>query len=424
MNKQAKVSAQIGVCFLFFAVPMQNLCGQNVSSPYSILGIGDVDTKDYGRYFGSGSASISRRDENAYNYANPAALTALPFKHMNFDVAGRGRIATFTYPNADSSTGVPSNDFVVKRVSMAFRTSEKSGAAFGLRPYSSVNYLYIDDEAILDGNTSYFKRVEGSGGINQVYASYARAFGTKFSAGITASWLFGSLQRQTQYLSPAIDLNITKDEKDFYNGAILQAGIQYYSLPGKKWRHQLGLTASTATALSGQFTAEYLEADISINKEVESGRSFMLPNTIGFGYSAVNKERLTLSIEGNYYNWPYQKVNYPSSYTYPSFRTSMGMEYSIKDKRRPGQIEKGFLSAGLSAENSYMRIKDNNLLDFAFSVGAGKTITRNLLLYTGIEVGTRGNKAMDQIKEQYTQFIFGLTIKDLWLGSKYARKYD
>jgi hypothetical protein len=38
---------------------------QNVTSPYSILGIGDVDTRDYGRFFGSGSASLARRTEYA-----------------------------------------------------------------------------------------------------------------------------------------------------------------------------------------------------------------------------------------------------------------------------------------------------------------------------------------------------------------------
>ena len=36
---------------------------QNISSPYSILGIGDIENDDYGRYSASGSAAVSRREK-------------------------------------------------------------------------------------------------------------------------------------------------------------------------------------------------------------------------------------------------------------------------------------------------------------------------------------------------------------------------
>lgn len=59
--------------FLFAATVffVSKIHSQNVSSPYSVLGIGDYDTKDYGRYFATGNASISRRDADSYNFSNP-----------------------------------------------------------------------------------------------------------------------------------------------------------------------------------------------------------------------------------------------------------------------------------------------------------------------------------------------------------------
>ena len=144
---------------------MQPGHAQNVTAPYSILGIGDIDTKDYGRYFSSGSASLARRSEYGYNYANPASLTALPFKTMHFDVALVGRSATYLTPWSDTAT-LPNKDMVVKRVTMAFKVNNKAAFAFGLRPYSSVNYSFSQQVSILDGNTTYQKFIDGSGCIN------------------------------------------------------------------------------------------------------------------------------------------------------------------------------------------------------------------------------------------------------------------
>lgn len=400
------------------------LQGQNVSSPYSVLGIGDIHNKDACRYFASGNASLGRRDVNSYNYANPASLTALPFKLMNFDITTGGKNAKYSYPNTDTSIGVPSNDFLIKRITAAFKVSDKAGIAFGLKPYSSVNYLYVQDNAILDGNSAYFKLVEGDGGINQVYFSYARTLGKRLSVGATASWLFGTLHRNTQYISPEIALNVVRDEKDFYTGAVFQGSMQYYTEPNKKWRHQFGLTASVSTGLRGELTTEYTDGAFPVKKEVEKDRQLKLPVTIGIGYSAIKNERLTLSVEGNYYHWPYQKVNYTNSYTYPSARVSSGVEYVFRKKQGKTLYEKSYISAGVNVENSYLRINKNSLWDYSFSFGGGLNVARNLSLYSGIELGTKGNKNYNQIKERYTQFIIGLTLKDIWIGPRYARRYD
>ena len=200
---------------------------QNVTSPYSILGIGDIDNRDYGRFFSSGSASLARRSENAYNYANPASLTGLPFKTMHFDVALMGRSSTYLTPWADTAT-LPDKDLVVKRVSMAFKVNNHAAFAFGLRPYSSVNYSFSQQVAILDGNTTYRKYIDGSGGINSVYLSWAHTLGPRLSFGITGSWMFGSMINKTQYLGDNIQLTIKRKETDFYYGANLQGGLQWY----------------------------------------------------------------------------------------------------------------------------------------------------------------------------------------------------
>lgn len=399
--------------------PFITIGAQNVSSPYSILGIGDMDSKNAGRYFISGSAAISRREPWAYNASNPASLTALPLKTMHWDIMMRGRVSKFAIPTEDTLTS-PTKDFILRRISMAFKLNEKDAIAFGLQPYSSVNYRLSQNRVALDANTYYDKAVEGTGGINQVYFSMGRMISSRLSAGITASYLFGSVQQNTRYYSPYID--ITRTVTDFYYGANFQAGLQYHSLAGKKWQHVIGLSTTVSTDLKGELKTEYIENTTTISKEVQADRSFDLPLTAGLAYSATSKNGLTLSVEGGLSRWNYQKVAYQNSYTYPTYKGSVGMEYSIKDPRNPAW-EKSFLGFGLHAENSYIRIQNQKLWDYSVSFGGGLSIARNLSMYSGLEVGIKGKKAAGQIRENYTQFVVGLTLKDIWIGSKKFGRY-
>jgi hypothetical protein len=392
---------------------------QNNSSPYSILGIGDIDSRDPGRYAASGNTGLARRDMYAYNFSNPAALTALPYKNVHFDLMLRGRTASFLSPGEASPTQAP-GDLTVRRMSIAFRITEKTGAALGFRPYSSVNYALVQEDAILDGNSSYFKLIEGSGGINQVYLAFGRQLGKRFSAGVTASYLFGSLQRNTQYINSFV--NIVKDENDFYYGGLLQAGMQYYTLEGKKWQHKIGLTATVSTRLNGELSVTYAENGATLKKTIDPAKSFRLPLSAGIGYAATNKQGLTLSVEGQYNRWDYQKVSYANSYTYPSAKVAAGLEYAIG--KRSGRVEKGYIGFGVHAENSYLRIEKQKLWDFSLSFGGGLHAFRNLTLHGSVELGRKGNASLEQIRETYTQLVFGLTLREIWLGTKKFGRYD
>ena len=422
---------------LLFLLPGIKAKAQNVTSPYSILGIGDIDTKDYGRYFGSGSTSIARRDQFSYNFSNPASLTELPYKWMNFDVAMRGRISVFQLPGTDTLTSV-SKDFAIKRITMAFKVSSSVGLAFGLRPYSSVNYAYQITEPIFTGSTSLIKTVDGSGGVNQVYFAIGKELGknpdsSKVSIGLTASYLFGSIQKTTDYTSTDIGFSFTKLEISTLYGSNWQGGIQYDSYsdaekrhPVRKWEHRLGLTATISTPLNGQLTTDINDNQNpkdTIIPETVATTGFKLPTSVGFGYSATHNNKLTMSFDVNYSKWPNQQVDYPNSYTTSTLRVSAGIEYSYKIRRQGIDVEKYYLAMGFSGENSYIMLNNNYLKDYSGSIGAGCNVSQKFSIYGGIEEGVRGSLGDGQIKETYTQFVLGLTLKDLWYGTRKFGKF-
>jgi hypothetical protein len=425
---------------LYFFILLFILAGteaksQNVTSPYSILGIGDIDTKDYGRYFITGSSSIARRDVLSYNFSNPASLTSLPYKMMNFDISMRGRVSTFNDPSTDSTTA-PTKDFAIKKITMAFKVTQKIGIAFGLRPYSSLSTQQQTSTAILNGNSFLITSTDGSGGINQAYFSLGKSLGrnpdsSKVSIGFTASYLFGSLQQTSTYSGTSLLFSIVQQQTNFLYGANLQGGIQFSSFrPAdkvqKQWKHHLGLTATVSTPLNGQLTTDYTDnsnPNVPPIPETVSSTQFKLPVSVGFGYSATSNNALTLSCDVNYSKWPYQQLNFSNSYTTNSLRVSGGLEYSKKIKYSAGVIEKYFFGIGFSGENSYQMINNNYLRDYALSFGGGYNFSQRLSFYGGIEVGTKGSLAAQQIKENYTGFSLGLTLKDLWYGTKKFGKF-
>lgn len=397
---------------------------QNVTSPYSVLGIGDIDTKDYGRYFATSSTAIARRDMNAYNFSNPASLSALPYKNMNFDINFRGRNATFKTSTAVAATD-QTKDFTIKRIAMAFKVTNKTAIAFGLRPYSSSNFLYYNTEKVLDGNTTYTKYVDGDGGVNQIYFSIGKEIKKGISVGLTTGWMFGSLKRITTYYGDNIDLYVNKDETATYYGASATAGIQVYTTKVKKWQHRIGAIVSMTNNLKGELTGDYYDENDAILKSAAVEQiNFKMPITAAIGYSATLNKSLTLSVDGTYNKWKKQNVNYSNSYTNDAIRLSAGIEYARIVNKGDFSYEKYYLGAGIGVENSYLRIKSQKLWDNTFSLGGGYNVSRYLFLNFGYEFGWKGNNNIGQIKEQYTQYNIGITVKDLWFGTKKFGRFN
>jgi hypothetical protein len=396
---------------------------QNTTSPYSRLGIGDIDHSDYGKYFGSGSSAISKRDVHAFNYSNPASLTSLPYKTMHFDVSAMGRISSFNLPDSGGKPSVVSRDFLVKQISLAFKSGNNSGFAIGLRPFSTVNYHQVTSEQILDYNTDLKKQIEGIGGINQFYFSYGNSITPKISIGFSASWLFGTIEQKTTYTSNRFNLSLYKLEQDFYTGGQFTMGIQYHSALNKKWQHTLGIVSSISTGLSGQLLTTYMDNDQELTKKVTTNQNFKLPLSLGLGYALSIRERLKISVETRYFHWIKQKLSMPNTFTAPSFKIATGLEYSFMEKEAMGSYEKGFVSFGMNVQNAYFLLNNMQLWNYAITMGFGKNISRHLTIYSGLAFGKRGQTNLLQIQEKYTQFNTGVILKDIWAGPRF-KKYD
>ncbi|HJV18931.1 MAG TPA: hypothetical protein VJ552_03545 [Sediminibacterium sp.] len=410
------------LCLIMLGISISTI-GQNVSSPYSIIGIGDIETTDNGRFGASGSTGVSRREIGFYNFANPASLTVIPYKSVNYDILIRGRNSKFKAPETDTFTST-SKDFVVKRIALSFKVTPKIAFSFGLKPFSSVNYQYTGSSSANDQNIDYTRYIDGSGGINQVYFSIAREISKGLSAGLTASWLFGSLKRSTAYSNEALGLDVVKKEYDFYAGAGLQGGIQYYPASAGNWQQSVGLTATVYNSLKGERTTDYLENNTAVKSLEPEKIQFRMPVSVVGGYRIANKNGLGFQVQGSYHQWPKQQLNLNNATISNAFGLSTGIEYSKRTMISGYALEQYYLACGFRFEQSYIRLNNNSLNEYAFTLGGGKNVSPVISINAGIEIGRRGQVSFKQISENYFQYSIGITLKDIWYGTRNFRKYD
>jgi predicted nucleotidyltransferase len=414
------------IALIFCTTISVNVYCQHITSPYSILGIGDIETKDFGRWFGMGSTSIALKSAGYINSSNPASLIGLDKSLMHFDLAARGKFSNYTFPNNESESSSPSlPDLAIRRITFAYRSEKKSAFAFGLKPFSTVNYYLVQNNTVLDNKTELTKIIDGSGGTYQAYATYARKLSSKLSFGITTSYLFGSLIRSTQYYNDDLSLNIERNEYDRLHTFQFQAGIQYSGKLSKRIIQHVGVTVSNPATFKRSLTTEYKDQDLVINTKTENKNNVYLPLSVGAGYALQFNNKITLSADMLFSNWKKQKIEYHNSYTYPSQRTSFGFEYSKKKRVANELYEKWYLQLGFSAETNYFYVEGKLLKTKAFTLGAGKTFSRRMSGYLGLETGTKGDhKTSKQISESFAQVVIGFTLKEFWPNTRKYGRYD
>lgn len=396
---------------------------QSITSPYSILGIGDIESKDFGKFFGMSSTSLAMRSASFINLNNPASLTALDPNMLNIDMNSRWRSSSFQYPVGDSFTS-SYNDAAIRRLSLTFRPNQFWGLSFGIKPYSTVNYL-IDEKLSLrnGGSTNIAKTVTGSGGISQVYIANGIKLSKNFSVGLTASYLFGSLTRNTLYYYEDLGINISRNEYEKLSGFQFQGGIQYAGKTGDV-THNIGITLGSPSALKGSYDVEYIENDTVMNSSSSDVKTFNIPLQFGIGYACVITNMITVAADYNRYNWASQKLDYPNAYTHPAQRFSLGFQYAPQKNVQGQMREKIFIQAGVSYEQGYIAINNKQINDMSASVGLGSNLSRLINVYIGLEIGKKGNANDGQITENYTQISAGVTLKEFWYNTKKMRRYQ
>ena len=340
-------------CLFLLAGSIQSVRAQNNTSPYSIIGIGDIEKSSFDRSSGMGHAGLALSSKQFFYQANPAAFSSIDEHFFYFETNARYKSVNYTGTPISDPTQSNSTDLQIKKIVLAIKPLPKWALSFGLMPYSTANYSFNAKKSVQGSNIAADAYYEGSGSTNQAFLTNSFNISKNLSVGLQASYLFGQL-KETETLSDGVTDSVLNTSRNIYLGApYFKLGAQYKTKINKNWGLGLGATITN----KADFTADYNLLvqngnSILINKEYQRANYFSVPVTYAGGIALNYKNAYTVAADYTYQGWGnlnYKGINYS---LVNSRRISAGVEYSKKVSYLDQQYERYFLQAGFYYNDS------------------------------------------------------------------------
>ncbi len=396
---------------------------QTNTSPYSIVGIGDIEQSYSDRSAGMADAGVSLSSQRSMYHANPASYTALDDHFFSVEVGGRLQAISYIGNNV-SLDNQHSVDMQMMKLALAVKVKKWWGSSIGLMPYSSSNYSFYSTKFIDGTNQQTQAHYNGTGGLYQFYFGNGFALGKNLSIGVQASFLFGSLIQNETLLSNIISDSIVTTRNMFLSKLVPKAGFQYKAKLSKNVKLAIGASASPSSDLRANYTLDVRQGSIALvtDKSI-SDTHFTLPLSYTGGASISYKNSFTVAADYSAQQW--NKVNYTGlGYSLNSSnRMSLGFQYSNQKKVSNFTFENFFLQGGIYYGNTYLVINGQQLTDKGFTLGIGGNTKRSTLGYQlYLQEGTSGASGSGVLKENYTRVGFTLFYRDFWYTK--VKRYD
>ncbi|MDB5223004.1 MAG: hypothetical protein JWN83_1671 [Chitinophagaceae bacterium] len=408
-----------GAVFLFFSDVKVD--AQNVSSPYSIIGIGDIESSYFNRTSGLANTGIAYRNSQYLILNNPAALSVLQPQLFMIEAASRAKFVTFSGKNL--STNLTGKDFSIERLSVGTKINKWWGSAVGVMPYSTSNYSFSGTKDLLGTDFTLPVEYDGSGGINRYYFTNGFKITKNLSIGVNTSFLGGSLKQQDSLVSPDLTTTLNTSKNIYIRNWYLEYGLQYHIPVSKKWDINIGATYAAKKALKAEYSALVTDGlgDTLSNKVTKNTYS-TLPTSTGIGIAITKNKKITFLADYKFQNWASLNIRGLNYSLENSSRLSAGIEYSKQMQYKNLSFEAFNVQAGIFYNKSYLKIYNEQLTDAGFTLGGGINSKRSSMSYHfAFEYGIRGSQ-YSIIKENYSSFTIGLSYKDFWYTK--GKKYD
>lgn len=415
--------------FLFFIGSFQLTFAQVGQSPYTVKGIGVINSLATGRNLGMGGIGIGNSHYLYLNNMNPAMLTRNNY-YTTFE-AGMSlesrRLTTLEEEEQASNGGF---DYL----SLAFPVIyDRLTFNAGIAPYSTVGYNMITRQPIEGGTGTSILSFRGSGGTTQAYAATGVKLFKGFSAGIRASYIFGAIKEEiNSTIVPAQGEGEAFSARFFnqtsFSDLLLTGGLAYRGkLPGTENDFLMaGLTYDRATSLGAtrySTVERTVGAGVSYGGDTVEG-SYFLPASIGTGLSYEKLYHYTLAADVKWQNWEeYQGFEGGSNDLGKSYRMAVGGEWTPDySSVQPGTYYKRMTyRMGLQYEKTPFVVNGEDINDFGINFGVTLPVSNASSIHTSFLIGQRGKTDNDLIRERYFRLSLGITFNDRWFTRV---KYD
>lgn len=391
------------ICLLLFMPCVHSYAQHSTSSPYSILGLGELDSRSYGLNSGMANAGIGLYLPGQLNVSNPATL-AIDSLAFVFDVSIAGKLSQF------SSMGVKeyTNNFNLKKVAFGVRVFPKLSMSMGFRPYSNVQYTIQSEKYIEGGNgEKYNVYYEGSGGLSDLYLTSSYKLFPNLYIGANMSYLFGRINRAETVMTQTVQTTSEVDK------IIFDFGLMYDKVLSTANRISAGLTYGYKSEIK---LKNYKTYTMTGDTKTKTSSYTSVPHYVGAGFSIQNVKGYSFkifSIDYKFSNWDKIKSPEKSMSYQNSHRVNAGVMY-VPNYRTPKKyFQRMQYQLGGYYEKSNLKIKGNNLSEKGVTVGAIFPIKNSLSqIAFSMDFGQRGGKGL--INENFVMFNLAVSINQKW----------
>jgi len=400
-------------------------------SPYSMFGVGDLMMQGSAFNKGMGGIGIATRNRKFINTLNPASVTARDTLSFMVDFGLYQNNRVFIQNDMKSAN----NTFNINDLVMSFPLYKSSAMMIGLTPYSSTGFSYgsyaKDDEGHILGQTgSIYNSATCGGTINQFFAAAAVTFWHKLSIGLQGTYYFGTINKNFNLIYSNEEYASVTTSYDIQVGGFSgKAGLQFEQRIGSL---TLGLGATYTLPANLTGLVDYASSVTSTNTfeldavtdTIRNG-ALKTGDQLGVGISVRSGERWRAEI--NYTRSDWTKSGMDSYYGFKSLSSAAKFTTSVSQAVRAGfeiipnmndiryYHRRWSYRAGVYYEDSYYKVNGQQIGTVGVTLGVTLPIFRLSNGFSvGIEVGQRGLRSTDPMKERFLNFSFSLNAYDIW----------
>ena len=425
MNYKRLINVTVLATFVFLNTTFAQ---NNITSPYSFIGLGDNYKKGNIRALSMGGTDMALRSNMYINMVNPAGISGID--SLSFVGSVGVAMNNTSYRTSDLSSKFSSAS--INHLAIAFPITKWWKTSIKLLPYSTIGYQVFDYSEVENGGHIQYE-YNGSGGMDAISWTNAISITKNLAFGIDASYYFGKVEhnRSVYFPDSVYVFNSLVREKVVINGFFFEAGLQYFQPLDEKNTLGFGITYGNESKLNGAtdyFALTFLGDDIYNNSTVDTIRkweeeegSVRLPYSIGAGISWVKKDKLTLAADFRFENWKDFEYLENRLDLSNKISASVGAEFIPESNTLSAYWKMVHYRVGFRYEHLGIKFADNEIKEYAISAGFGLPLRKSkTFVNLGFELGQNGTIQNDLIQERFFRVMLGISIKETWFRkSKY-----
>ncbi|GAB3650472.1 membrane protein [Echinicola sediminis] len=367
-----------------------------------------------------GGLGISYGDAWSVNQVNPA----LSVKNNVFNFQAAFNYKRFTAETENSSATLDGGGLSYVTVSLPIKP-RKWTVGLGLNQISSVDYEHLVTGPVVNSNLNSVNRINGNGGISEVYLSTGLELFKNLNIGLQTSYIFGATIRRQQLTLEDEDGVPTGISSEYYertslNDFSLKGGLHYEARTGDRSRLNFGaiyqvfgdLTAKQFAKMADFGEADDPDSNGQLIFDNEKGNIY-LPNKLGYGVSFEKINKFVIGLEAQHQDFrDYRSFTGENSGLGESFKIGLGGQFVPDIYSLESIFMRSTFRAGIEFEQTPYLINQNKVNDIGINFGASVPMNNLSLLNLAVKLGQRGATDNGLVRENYVKFSLGFSIND------------